>query len=59
MKLALHELGIFNEYISIVLIPYIDELSLNEEFTNKDAMLLTDNYSIHLRPETLQMLITH
>jgi hypothetical protein len=50
---------LFTEYISTVLLPYIDELRQNEEFANKAAVLLMDNCSIHVRSETLQMLADH
>jgi hypothetical protein len=46
----------FVEYISKVLLLYIDELRSNEEFTNKEAVLLMDNCSIDVQPETLQMI---
>jgi hypothetical protein len=32
---------------------------LNEEFADKEAVLLMDNYSIHVRPEALQMIADH
>jgi hypothetical protein len=46
----------FAEYISKVLLPYIDELRSSEEFPDKGAVLLMDNCSIFVQPETLQMI---
>jgi hypothetical protein len=50
---------LFAEYISKVLFPCIDELRSNEEFADKEAVLLMDNYSIHVQMETLQMIADH
>jgi hypothetical protein len=44
---------LFAEYISKVLLPYIDELRSNEEFADKEAVLLMDNCPIHVPTETL------
>jgi hypothetical protein len=49
----------FAEYISMVLLPYIDELRLNEEFADTETILLMDNYSIQVQAETLQKLADH
>jgi hypothetical protein len=50
---------LFAEYISTVLLPYIDKLRSNEEFADKEAVLLMDNCSIHVEAETLQALADH
>jgi hypothetical protein len=50
---------LFAEYISMVLLPYIDELRSNGEFANKEVVLLIDNCSIHVQAETLQTLAGH
>jgi hypothetical protein len=50
---------LFSEYISTVLLPYIDELRTNDEFVDKEAILLMDNSCIHVQAETLQMLANH
>jgi hypothetical protein len=52
-------LQLFAEYISTVLLPYVDELRSNEEFPDKEAVLLMDNCSIHVQGDTLQMLADH
>jgi hypothetical protein len=52
-------LQLFAEYISIVLLPYVDKLRSNEEFGNKEAVVLMDNCSIHVQGDTLQMLADH
>jgi hypothetical protein len=46
----------FAEYISAVLLPYINELRSNEEFADKKTVLLMDNCSIHVQTKTLQTL---
>jgi hypothetical protein len=58
-KQGMHKWQLCTEYISIVLLPCIDELRSNEEFADKEAVLLMDNCPIHVRPETLQMLADH
>jgi hypothetical protein len=50
---------LFHEYISTVLLPYIDELRTNDEFTDKEAVLLMDNCSVHVRSDILQILADH
>jgi hypothetical protein len=50
---------LFAEYISTVLLPYVDELRSNEEFADKEAVLLMDNCSVHLQGDTLQMSADH
>jgi hypothetical protein len=47
------------EYISTVLLPYIDRLRSNEEFADKEAVLLMDNCPIHIQAEILQTLADH
>jgi hypothetical protein len=44
---------LFTEYISTVFLPYIDKLRSNEEFADKEAVLLMDNCPIHAQVETL------
>jgi hypothetical protein len=39
---------LFAKYISIVLLPYVDKLQSNEEFADKEAVLLMDNCSVHV-----------
>jgi hypothetical protein len=43
-------------YISTALLPGIDEVGSNEEFAAKGAVALIVNCSVHVRPETLQLL---
>jgi transposase len=50
---------LFSEYISTVLLPYIDGLRTNDEFADKEAVLLMDNCCIHVQAEMLQMLADH
>jgi hypothetical protein len=50
---------LFAEYISTVLLPYVYELRSNEEFADKEAVLLMANYSIHVHGDTLQRLADH
>jgi hypothetical protein len=47
---------LFAEYISAIFLPYIDEPRPNEELAVEEAVLLTDNCSIHAQAETLQTL---
>jgi hypothetical protein len=50
---------LFAEYISTVLLPYVDELRSNREFADKEVVLLMDNCSVHVQGSTLQMLADH
>jgi hypothetical protein len=50
---------LFFEYISKVFIPYVDELRTNEEFADREVVLLMDNCCIHVRSDTLQALANH
>jgi hypothetical protein len=50
---------LFAEYISTVLLPCVDVLRSNEEFSDKEAVLLMDNCSVHVQGDTLQMLADH
>jgi hypothetical protein len=50
---------LFSEYISTVLIPYIDMLRTNDEFADKEVVLRMDNCCIHVETEMLQMLADH
>jgi hypothetical protein len=50
---------LFQQHITSVLIPLIERLRTNSEFTSKLAILLMDNCSIHTRPEVLATLRNH
>jgi hypothetical protein len=50
---------LFAQDISTVLLPYIDKLRSNEEFTDKDVVLLIDNCFFHVQAEILQTLADH
>jgi hypothetical protein len=50
---------LFFEYIAKVLLPYVGELRTNEEFADKGSVLLMDNCSIHVRPDTFQWRVDH
>jgi hypothetical protein len=47
---------LFQQYVTSVLIPLIERLRTNPEFTGKSAILLRDNCSIHTKPEVLAAL---
>jgi hypothetical protein len=47
---------LFAEYISTVLLPYVDELRSNEEFADQKVVLLMDNCFAHMQADTLQIL---
>jgi hypothetical protein len=49
----------FTEYLSTFLLRYIYELWSNEEFADKEAVLLMDNCFIYTRSKTLQMFADH
>jgi hypothetical protein len=44
---------LFAEYVSTVLLPCIDGLRSNEQFADKEAVLLMDNCSIHVQTEII------
>jgi hypothetical protein len=50
---------LFQQYAISVLIPFIEMLRTNPEFTGKSAILLLDNCFIHTRPEVLATLRNH
>jgi hypothetical protein len=50
---------LFQQYVTSVLIPFIERLRTNLEFTGKSATLLMDNCSIHTRPEVLATFRDH
>jgi hypothetical protein len=50
---------LFQQYVTSVLIPFIERLQTNPEFTCKSAILLVDNCSIHTRPDLLATLRDH
>ena len=50
---------LFHQYVTTVLLPFIDELRTNDEFAGKTAILLMDNCSIHTRPSVLLHLKEH
>jgi hypothetical protein len=47
---------LFQQYGTSVLIPFIERLRTNPEFTGESAILLMDNCSIHTRLEVLATL---
>jgi hypothetical protein len=49
----------FQQYVTSVLIPSIERLGTNPEFTDEPATLLMDNCSIHTRPEILATVRDH
>jgi hypothetical protein len=50
---------LLTEYISTVLLPYIDELRPNEEFAEKEPVLLLDDCLIQVRSDTLEIVADH
>jgi hypothetical protein len=50
---------LFQQYITTVLIPFIDRVRTNDQFAGKPAILLMDNCLIHTRPEVLKALREH
>jgi hypothetical protein len=50
---------LFQQYGTSVLIPFIQRLQTNLEFTGKSVILLLDNCFIHTRPEVLATLRDH
>jgi hypothetical protein len=50
---------LFRHYVTSGLIPFIEKLQIDPEFTGKSAILLLDNCSIHTRPEVLATLREH
>jgi hypothetical protein len=50
---------LFDEYISTVLLPYIEELLSNDEFADREAVLLMANCSVHNRSAPLRKLADH
>jgi hypothetical protein len=49
----------FQQYLASVLIPFIERLRTNPEFTGKSAILFMKNCSIHTRPEIIATLRDH
>jgi hypothetical protein len=49
----------FQQYVTSVLIPFIERLRTNPESIGKSAILPLDNCSIHTRPEVLATLRDH
>jgi hypothetical protein len=50
---------LFQQYVTSVLIPFIERLRTDPEFTGESAIRLMDNCSIHTRPEVLATLRGH
>jgi hypothetical protein len=50
---------LFNEYVSIVLLPLIARVRSNPELDNELAVLLMDDCSDHMRNDTLKELTAH
>jgi hypothetical protein len=50
---------LFQQYVTSVLIPFIERLRTNPEFPGKSAILLMDNCFIHMRQEVLATLRDH
>jgi hypothetical protein len=50
---------LLQQYVTSVLIPFIERLRTNPEFTGKSAVLLMDNCSVHTRTEVLATLRDH
>jgi hypothetical protein len=50
---------LFQQYGTSVLIPFVERLRTNPEFTGKSAILLIDNCFIHTRPEVFAALRDH
>jgi hypothetical protein len=51
--------GLFDEYISTVLLPHIEALRSSDEFADLEAVLLMDNCLVHNRPTPLRKLADH
>jgi hypothetical protein len=49
----------FQQYVTSILIPFIERRRTNPEFTDKSAILLMDNCSIYTRPEVVATLRDH
>jgi hypothetical protein len=50
---------LFQQYVTSVLIPFIEGLQTNPEFTGKSAILRMDKCSIHTRPGAIATLRDH
>jgi hypothetical protein len=50
---------LFQQYVTSFLIPFIERLRINPEFTSKSAISLMDDCSIDTRPEVLATLRDH
>jgi hypothetical protein len=48
--------ALFQQYVTTVLIPFINRVRTNDQLAGKPAILLMDNCSIHTRPEVFEML---
>jgi hypothetical protein len=49
----------YTEYISTVLLQYIEEFRSNDEFANREALSFMANWSVHTRVETVHELADH
>jgi hypothetical protein len=47
---------LFQQYVASVLVPFIERLRTNREFTGKSAIVLMDNCFVHMRPDVLAAL---
>jgi hypothetical protein len=50
---------LFRQYVTTVLIPFINRLRSNEQLVGKPAILLMDNCSIHTKSEIIKILRQH
>jgi hypothetical protein len=51
--------ALFQEYVTTVLIPFIERLQTNQEFRGKSMILLMDNCSIQTKPEIFTTLMEY
>jgi hypothetical protein len=51
--------ALFQQYVTTVMIPFINPVWTNDQFAEKPAISLMDNCSIHARPEVLKILREH
>jgi hypothetical protein len=51
--------ALFQQYITTVLIPFINWVRTNDQLAREPAIFLMDNCSIHTRPEVREMLREH
>jgi hypothetical protein len=51
--------ALFQQYVTTVLVPFINRVRTNDQLAGKPAILLMDNCPFHTRPEVLTMLREH